>query len=115
MFKFKLSNLLKVNEAADGAPIPKECSLLELFQMSLKDALNDIGEYVASQVVQQDQKDIGGGQAASQAASKPAAAKKKAINDFFGGDSDDDDDFDLMGGGGMIDFDNIKPQTDFGK
>ena len=33
------------------------------------------------------------------------------FDDFFGGDDDDDDDFDLMGGDGMIDFDNLPPQA----
>ena len=31
MFKFKLKNLLQINESSDGGPVPKECSMLELF------------------------------------------------------------------------------------
>lgn len=47
MVKFKLGNLRKAR--GSGA---QESSLMELLQVSLKEVLADIGEYVAAQVVQ---------------------------------------------------------------
>ena len=78
LVKFKLAHLMKLQ---DTGVVAQALSLLELFQVSLREVLADIDEYVAIQVVKQVEKDL----AAQRGDTK---ARVDAFGDFFGGDDD---------------------------